>query len=111
MNKKYYFPNDEEIDGVFGAEIPRCLDWPEVKRLCEEWGLYADGGRIEIYNRFHVATPVEIEEYGYYDSETKNAVRGNYERDCENCAHSGDCRDEWFLSRERDYCCHHEYQN
>lgn len=67
MSKKYYFPNDEHIDRVFGAEMPCCLDAAEVDRLAIEWS--NDGGMPEnVLEQFHEATADEIAEYGVYDS-------------------------------------------
>lgn len=61
--KKYYFPNSEYIDAVFGGQYPVCLDREEVDRLSRE-----DGEWENIWDQVHEATAQEIETYGVYNS-------------------------------------------
>lgn len=61
--KKYYFPDDEYIDSIFGWQDPICLDRAETDRLSHE-----DGGWENIWDQVHEASADEIAEYGVYDS-------------------------------------------
>lgn len=61
--KKYYFPNPEYVDTIFGDQYPVCLDRAEVDRLSHE-----DGGWENIWEQVHEASAAEIEEFGVYDS-------------------------------------------
>lgn len=67
MSKKYYFPNDEHIDRVFGVEMPCCLDTAEVNRLANEWAVDNETP-ANVLEQFHEATADEIAEYGVYNS-------------------------------------------
>lgn len=90
MTKKYYFPHDECIIGVFGSEMPVCLDEEAVNNYADE--LLRDYGAYELYmpaydpygenedeeqefsretvwSWFHEADEDEIAEYGVYDSD------------------------------------------
>ena len=61
--KKYYFPDAEYIDLIFGSESPVCLDREEVDRLSREGGEWEN-----IWDQVHEATAQEIETYGVYNS-------------------------------------------
>ena len=68
MTKKYYFPNDEHIDEVFGGSELICLDRKEVDRLARDWTRGTENTLISVWRMFHEATESEKEEYGVYDS-------------------------------------------
>lgn len=69
MTKKYYFPNDEHIDSVFGGSELICLDRKEVDRLAREWKRDFGTTLAETWRGFHEADKNEIAEYGVYDSD------------------------------------------
>lgn len=68
---EYYFPDDEYVDEVFGAQDPICIDEQELDRLCREWG-------EEVRDQVHEATPEELERYGHYDTKKEEATVKTY---------------------------------
>lgn len=60
--KKYYFPNEEYSDMVFGGNDAICIDKKEIERLSKEWEV------PDLFSQFHEASEEEIAIYGRYDS-------------------------------------------
>lgn len=66
--KKYYLPDTEYINDIFGPELPRCLDRKTVDRMAHEYARDTGETLKSFWDMFHTADNDEIHRFAVYNS-------------------------------------------